>query len=72
VYPRAGLLFLDFEGHRTLQLTGTARVMWEDDPAPESGATGRSWTFTVEAWVLLENLTDAAWTFIDHSPFNPA
>ncbi len=44
----------------------------EDDPAPDSGATGRSWTFTVEAWVLLENLTDAAWTFIDHSPFNPA
>ena len=73
VYPRAGLLFLDFEGHRTLQLTGTARVTWpEDDPAPESGSTGRSWTFTVEAWVLLENLTDAAWTFIDHSPFNPA
>jgi hypothetical protein len=72
VYARAGLLFLDFAGHRTLQLTGTARVAWEDDPTPDSGATGRSWTFTVEAWVLLENLTDAAWTFIDHSPFNPA
>ncbi len=73
IYPAAGLLFIDFEGHRTLQLTGRAGVGGAGTP-PEaySSETGRAWTFTLEEWVLLENLKDMAWTLIDHSPFNPA
>jgi predicted pyridoxine 5'-phosphate oxidase superfamily flavin-nucleotide-binding protein len=72
VHPAAGLLFIDFEGHRTLQLTGTARVAEPASPASHGGATGLAWTFTLEEWVLLENLKGMAWTLVDHSPFNPA
>lgn len=32
VNPRAGLLALDFDGGSLLSLTGTARVIWDDDP----------------------------------------
>ena len=36
--PRCGLLIVDFDSGDTLQLTGTANVLWEapsDDPAPQ-------------------------------------
>ena len=32
-YPRAGLLFVDFETGDLLQLTGRARILWEPDTA---------------------------------------
>ena len=35
VNPRAGLVFLDFTSGRTLQLTGTAEVVWEYRPDPD-------------------------------------
>ncbi len=73
VHPAAGLLFIDFEGHRTLQLTGTASVTGYGNPSgPHSGDAGRAWTFTLQEWVLLENLKDMTWTLVDYSPFNPA
>jgi predicted pyridoxine 5'-phosphate oxidase superfamily flavin-nucleotide-binding protein len=72
VYPQAGLLFVDFEHHRTLQLTGTASMQWPDGlPDPQSAGSGRSWTFTTAKWVLMENLRNLDWTFVDYSPFNP-
>jgi hypothetical protein len=72
VHPAAGLLFIDFAGHRTLQLTGTAKVTGPGHPSgPHGGDTGRAWTFTLEEWVLLENLKDMAWTLVEYSPFNP-
>ncbi|MBD0259853.1 MAG: pyridoxamine 5'-phosphate oxidase, partial [Cytophagales bacterium] len=65
--------FIDFEGHRTLQLTGTASVTPPGDfRGPYRGDTVRAWTFTLEEWVLLENLKGMAWHFVDYSPFNPA
>jgi hypothetical protein len=72
VHPAAGLLFIDFAGHRTLQLTGTARVTEAGRPAgPHGGDTGRAWTFTLQEWVLMENLKDMTWTLVEYSPFNP-
>lgn len=71
-YPKAGLLFVDFKGHRTLQLTGKATVyLHEQTNHPEDRNTDRHWMFITEAWVLLENLRDLEWTFLDYSPFNP-
>jgi hypothetical protein len=31
VHPRAGLLFVDFERGDLLQLTGSARILWEPE-----------------------------------------
>ncbi|RDC63795.1 PNPOx family protein [Adhaeribacter pallidiroseus] len=71
-YPAAGLLFIDFNAQRTLQLSGTAQVQW---PAPSEIATTNhtvlSWIFKVKEWVILENLKNFTWTFQDYSPFNP-
>lgn len=71
--PKAGLLFIDFENHRTLQLTGTVEVLWNhNDPQSTSGGTGRYWKFFPTSWTLLENLKSFDWDFIDYSPFNPS
>lgn len=73
LHPGAGLLFIDFRAYRTLQLSGKAEVRWNDQAkAPVKAETGRYWTFAVEEWVLLQNLKDAQWTFLDYSPFNPS
>ncbi len=72
VNPKASLLFVDFERGRTLQLTGTADIIWQAADAEEAtGGTRRFWTFSVNQWVILENLTQADWHLIDYSPFNP-
>lgn len=70
--PKAGLVFLDFDLHTTLQLTGSVEIVWNrDDPHSQSGGTGRFWKFHTEQWLLLENLKGYDWQFIDYSTFNP-
>ena len=72
VNPLAGLVFLDFEHNRTLQLTGRAEILWDqDDEANRAGGTGRFWDFTIDRW--RESLTHAGlrWEFLDYSPHNP-
>jgi len=73
LHSGAGLLFIDVEAHCTLQLSGKAEVCWNSQAKmPAKAETGLYWTFTVEEWVLLENLKDAQWTFLDYCPFNPS
>jgi predicted pyridoxine 5'-phosphate oxidase superfamily flavin-nucleotide-binding protein len=73
IYPKAGLLFIDFKTLRTLQLTGTARVIQKEQSLlSQKSETGRYWVFSAEEWMLLENISDTNWSFIDYSPFNPA
>jgi len=71
-YPRAGLLFPDFETGEMLQLVGDASIeMSGDDPESRTGGTGRFWSVSptsVRQWNLG---VGAAWEFIDASPFNP-
>ncbi len=70
--PKAGLLFVDFEMGKTLQITGEARIAWGETNAEEvSGGTGRFWTFKVNEWVQIDSLKGASWNLIDYSPFNP-
>lgn len=70
--PKAGLVFPDFDGQRTLQLTGSVKIFWDhDDPQSRSGGTGRFWKFYPTAWILLENLKGYDWNFVEYSPFNP-
>lgn len=52
VNPAAAALFIDFETGATLQISGTAAVMWPaEDVGSDDEAAGRRVTFTVEAVV---------------------
>ncbi len=72
VNPRAGLIFVDFELQRTLQLTGRTEILWEvDDPHSESGGTNRYWQFYVDRWLEIAYAHQLKWSFLDYSPHNP-
>src|SRR5262249_25058473 len=47
VNPRAGLLFVDFERGRTLQLTGQAELLWKPRQGSTAPETGRSIRFHI-------------------------
>jgi len=72
--PQAGLLFIDFAQGKTLQLTGTAALLF-DQNSPEdqskTGGTGRYWTFKTKHWIEIENHHKVDWKSIEYSPFNP-
>ena len=70
--PNAGLLFVDFNEGRTLQLTGEAEIVWSEEDAEEkTGGTMRFWKFFISKWTQIDSLKGLNWKFIDYSPFNP-
>ena len=70
--PKAGLLFLDFDRGRTLQLIGRPEILWNQDGAEEeSGGTRRFWLLQVERWYEMAVPATVQWEFLDYSPFNP-
>lgn len=72
-YPRAGLLFPDFERSRVLQLVGRPEIRWDVEGSPEeTGGTRRYWDFIIDRWVDTTLPFKAEWEFLDASPFNPA
>lgn len=63
--PRAGLLFVDFEHVRTLQLTGKAYVFWEGTEAKkEIGKSQRVWNFQIDRWIQLDLPKGLSWNLI--------
>jgi len=64
--PHAGLLFVDFEAGHTLQISGTARVLWDprDDSLPKTlralPESERAVVFEIEQVVEREH----AWPFV--------
>jgi predicted pyridoxine 5'-phosphate oxidase superfamily flavin-nucleotide-binding protein len=71
VNPRAGLLFLDFEGGGTLQLTGEARIIWEAGRAVRFAGAERVVEFLVQEAVETRGAVPLRWRFEGYSPFNP-
>jgi hypothetical protein len=70
--PLAGLLFFDFAGSQTLQLTGTTALdLHVDDPDGRTGGTGRAWSFTPTGWRRAPLPARLAAELVDYSPFNP-
>ncbi|MEW5977866.1 MAG: pyridoxamine 5'-phosphate oxidase family protein [Acidobacteriota bacterium] len=70
-YPQAGLLFIDFEKDRTLQLTGTAQIIWEAQRVSGFPGAERLVEFEVGQVVEISGRGGPAWGFVDYSPFNP-
>jgi hypothetical protein len=70
-YKRAGLLFLDFERGGTLQLTGEARVIWDEERAAEFEGAERLVELRVERVIETINASPLRWRFLEYSPFNP-
>ncbi len=69
VYPRAGLVFVDFDRSRVLQLTGRAEVLWDqEDPDDETGGTRRFWDLEVEHWLETPLPRQLRWELLDYSP----
>jgi hypothetical protein len=70
--PRAGLVFLDFEGRRLLHVTGTTELHLGEAVTPLlTGGTGRSWSLRIQRWVegALPATIDAQ--LLERSRFNP-
>lgn len=72
VNPSAGLLFLDFEGGGTLQLTGEARIVWDAQRAARFAGAERVIGFRVGEAVESRGAVPLRWRFESYSPFNPA
>lgn len=71
-YPFAGLVFIDFERGRLLQLTGRAEILWGHvDPKQKTGGTRRYWKFDISDWQESTLPFPLAWEFLDSSPFIP-
>jgi predicted pyridoxine 5'-phosphate oxidase superfamily flavin-nucleotide-binding protein len=70
--PHAGLLFLDWQRGRSLQLTGRASVDW--DPRRAAGVPGaqRLVDFEVDRVVQIDGAVPLHWTPPEYSRFNPA
>ncbi len=68
INPKAGLVFPDFRTGDLLLLTGTAEVLWEDDPDVQSfkGAE-RAWRFTLDHGKRLINALPFRSRFGDYS-----
>jgi predicted pyridoxine 5'-phosphate oxidase superfamily flavin-nucleotide-binding protein len=72
VNPRVGLLFIDFENGRTLQLTGRAVIDWGPGRAKEMAGAARVLDFELDE--LIDNPQGFAlrFTFREYSHFNPS
>jgi hypothetical protein len=69
--PNAGLLFLDFEQGETLQLSGTADIIWDEERAALFPGAERIVEFKIRKVIKTENATALRWKFVDYSPDNP-
>ena len=72
VNARVGLLFIDFERGTTLQVTGSAALVWDADIVAGFAGAERVVAFQVQE--VIERSDGAAnlrWRFLDYSPVNP-
>lgn len=72
--PKVGLLFIDFEKRETLQLTGTASLLFEQNSEEDllrTKGTGRFWFFESRHWIHTIEHHRVGWSFLEYSPFNP-
>ena len=71
VNPKAGLLFVDFEAGRTLQLTGSAKIVWDAEQALADAGARRLVEFSTEQTIETDAVFRTRWKFLEYSPDNP-
>jgi uncharacterized protein len=69
--PDCGLLFLDFEQGGTLQLSGTAEIIWDKERALLFPGAERIIEFKLLKVIETENATALRWKFKEYSSDNP-
>lgn len=71
-YPRAGIVFLDFDGGQVLSVTGDVSLDF-DVPGTEeiTGGTERFWHLRIRQWRHAVMAIRPTWEYIDASRFNP-
>jgi len=69
--PPTGLLFLDFETGRTLQMTGRAEIIWDETEKQKFNDAERIVSFKIEEVVEIQEALPLRWDFQDYSPFSP-
>ncbi|SCF01432.1 pyridoxamine 5'-phosphate oxidase family protein [Micromonospora mirobrigensis] len=69
--PRCGLAFLDWETGRTLQLSGTASINWDQPRAREFPGARRLIEFETSHVVDIERASRLRWQLLGRSRFNP-
>lgn len=69
--PRAGLLFYDFAQGTTLQLTGRAEIIWDEQLVAQFTGAERIVVYKIDG-VIERSGSLHHFRFIDYSPFNPA
>src|SRR5262245_6206438 len=67
VNPSAGLLFIDFEKARTLQITGRARVLWDEKNIAEFAGAERVVEFNVDEVIQTSNVHSLEWRLTGRS-----
>jgi len=67
-YPKAGLLFPDFETHAVLQLSGAAKILWDDPRAAEFTQARRLVEFEIEKAIELPDSIPLGFEFRSYSP----
>lgn len=71
--PQAGLIFLDFEFGRTLQVIGRPEILYDvEDLLDETGGTKRYWLLHIDRWLKISHAPQLSWEFLDASPYNPS
>jgi predicted pyridoxine 5'-phosphate oxidase superfamily flavin-nucleotide-binding protein len=70
-YPRAGLVFVDFDSGATLQLTGSAAVDWDPEHAAAAPGAQRLVTFEVDEVIETRGVLPFQLQLIERSRFNP-
>ena len=68
VYPRAGLVFVDFETGDILSLTGAVEILWDEADYAHFAGAERAWRFTVEQAIRLPAASPLRWRLDEVSP----
>ncbi|MEO3746407.1 pyridoxamine 5'-phosphate oxidase family protein [Plantactinospora sp. B5E13] len=69
--PRCGLVFLDWETGRSLQLSGTGRINWDPGQVDRFPGARRVVEFTVDHVVDIEAASPLRWRLEAYSRLNP-
>lgn len=72
VNPNCGLLFIDFQRGATLQLSGTAKIIWDRNELAEFTDAERAVEFRASEDIEIVGAIPLRWGFVSYSPHNPA